>query len=239
MNYSTTSITRTLSTIATIVIITATFGLSHTTITEILPHDDKQNNSAALQHHHISQTAFAQDSSSTDMNLEVSDDEKITIFAGFAIIVVGIFLFLARDIILRKKTDYDSEEYASKKDRTYEKYHSEWSDDYEEIGTRKRSKPPKELFGDMHNTGDQLPNYYKVLGINHNATKTEIKNAYRSLAKEVHPDRVKQNHSNDMAHKNADNKADDFDYAMVEINKAYEVLSDEMLRKKYDAYMNN
>ena len=33
----------------------------------------------------------------------------------FAAVVIGLFLFLARDIILRRKTSYDKEELESKK----------------------------------------------------------------------------------------------------------------------------
>ena len=55
----------------------------------------------------------------------MSDEEKIIIFGGFAIAVIGLFLFLARDIILRKTT-YDKEDLESKKDKTNEKYHSDW-----------------------------------------------------------------------------------------------------------------
>ena len=70
--------------------------------------------------------------SSLDMELEVTDEEKIILFSGFSIAVIGIFLFLARDIILRKKTGYEKEDLESKKDKTFEKYHSDWGDDYEE-----------------------------------------------------------------------------------------------------------
>ena len=61
------------------------------------------------------QTTYAQ-TDETDMMLEVSDEEKIILFASFAIAVIAIFLFLARDIILRKKTSYDNEEFESKKE---------------------------------------------------------------------------------------------------------------------------
>lgn len=190
----------------------------------------------ANSQHGILPVALAQNSD-LDMNLEVTDDEKIAIFAGFSMAVIGIFLFLARDIILRKKTDYDSDEYASKKERTYEKYHSEWTDDYEEVGTRKRSKPVKDLFDDINDDGDRLPDYYRILEIDSNATQSEIKKAYRRLAKESHPDRARQNSSKNI-HDNANNEEEpDPDSIMAKINKAYEVLSDEDLKRKYDAYM--
>jgi hypothetical protein len=44
------------------------------------------------------QTSYAETN-----ELVVSDEEKIILFAGFSIVVISIFLFLARDIILRKK----------------------------------------------------------------------------------------------------------------------------------------
>ena len=70
------------------------------------------------------QTTHAQESN-LDMELEVTDEEKIILFSGFAIAVIAIFLFLARDIILRRKTGYDKEDLESKKDKTFEKYHSD------------------------------------------------------------------------------------------------------------------
>ena len=49
------------------------------------------------------QTVNAQENE-TERILKISDDEKIILFAGFSIAIIAIFLFLARDIILRKKT---------------------------------------------------------------------------------------------------------------------------------------
>ena len=46
------------------------------------------------------QTVSAQDNDS-GRELKISDDEKIILFAGFSIAVIAIFLFLARDVILR------------------------------------------------------------------------------------------------------------------------------------------
>jgi len=92
----------------------------------------------------VLQTVYAQ-TDGIDTKLVVSDEEKIMLFGGFAIAIIAIFLFLARDIILRKKTSYDKEEFDSKKDKTYEKYHSDWGDDYEELGKRKNTKEDEEF----------------------------------------------------------------------------------------------
>ncbi|MBI1662736.1 MAG: DnaJ domain-containing protein [Nitrosopumilus sp.] len=153
-----------------------------------------------------------------DMNLEVSDEEKIILFGGFTIAVIGLFLFLARDIILRKKTSYDKEELESKKDKTNEKYQSDWGDDYEEIGKRKNTVKDKEFRDAVRN--DELPNYYEMLGISRDATQEEIKKSFRELAKKTHPDRTKE----------------DSEEEMSKLNKAYEVLSDEDNRERYDKY---
>ena len=153
------------------------------------------------------------------MELVVSDEEKIILFAGFIIAIIAIFLFLARDIILRKKTAYDSEDLESKRDKTYEKYHSDWSDDYEELGSRKNTKEHKEFREAMQNS--TLPDYYKILEVSQEATHEEIKAQYRKLAKRLHPDKTK--------HKETEEE-------MIRINKAYEILSDKELREKYDKY---
>ena len=65
-------------------------------------------------------------------------------------------------------------------------------------------------------------NYYDVLGIKHNASQQEIKQAYRSLARKYHPD-VNPND------KSAEAK-------FKEINEAHEVLSDKESRRKYDQF---
>ncbi len=155
------------------------------------------------------------------MELVVTDEQKIILFSGFAIAVIGLFLYLARDLILRKKTSYDDKELDSKNDKTYEKYHSDWSDDYEELGTRKNSKEDKEFRRLLQDSS--LPDYYKILEVPHNATLEEIKKQYRIMAKKIHPDKNKEEKSEE---------------AMVQINKAYEILSNEELRKKYDIHLN-
>ena len=154
----------------------------------------------------------------SNRELKISDEEKIILFTGFSIAVIAIFLFLARDIILRKKTTYDKQEHESKKDRTYEKYHSDWGDDYEEIGKRGNSRQEREFREEASN--QNLPNYYEILGIKSDATPDEIKKNFRELAKKTHPDKTKE----------------DSEQKMIRINKAYEVLSDEESREKYDRY---
>ncbi|MBS1519058.1 MAG: DnaJ domain-containing protein [Bacteroidetes bacterium] len=62
--------------------------------------------------------------------------------------------------------------------------------------------------------------YYKILGVNKNATQDEIKKAYRKLAVKYHPDKNK-------GKKEAEEK-------FKEINEANEVLGDKDKRKKYD-----
>jgi len=153
-----------------------------------------------------------------DMELEVSDEEKIILFTGFSIAILGIVLFLARDVILRKKTPYDKDELESKKDKTFEKYHSDWNDDYEEFGNRRNTKDDRE-FRDA-SISNELPNYYEVLGVTKDATQEDIKQKFRELAKKTHPDKTKENSEDKMA----------------ELNKAYEILSDKERREKYDRY---
>ena len=70
-----------------------------------------------------------------------------------------------------------------------------------------------------------MSNYYDVLGVAKDATEKEIRQAYRRLARQYHPD-VNKN----------DTAADD---KFKEINEAYGVLSDEDSRKKYDRYGDN
>jgi len=64
--------------------------------------------------------------------------------------------------------------------------------------------------------------YYKILGVNRDASEKEIKQAYRKLARKYHPDV-------NPGDKSAEAK-------FKEINGAYEVLSDKDKRKKYDLY---
>jgi molecular chaperone DnaJ len=61
--------------------------------------------------------------------------------------------------------------------------------------------------------------YYEVLGVSKSASKSEIKDAYRKLAMQYHPDR---------------NKAADAEDKFKEISEAYAVLSDDQKRQQYD-----
>ena len=147
----------------------------------------------------------------------ITQEDLILTFVIASVIVVGIFVYLARNIILRKRTKYDELNLDSKKDRDYEKYHSDWSN--EEFGTRKNASINQKEFDEMLKN-KTLPNYYEVLGITQSATSNEIKEKFRLLAKEWHPDKRK----------------DSSDEKMSEINNAYEVLSNPELRDKYDKY---
>ncbi|MBC8171866.1 MAG: DnaJ domain-containing protein, partial [Anaerolineae bacterium] len=64
--------------------------------------------------------------------------------------------------------------------------------------------------------------YYKTLGVSKSADEKELKKAYRKLAKQYHPDANPDNASAEAKFK--------------EINEAYEVLSDEDKRAKYDRF---
>ncbi|MDQ2630238.1 MAG: molecular chaperone DnaJ [Actinomycetota bacterium] len=63
--------------------------------------------------------------------------------------------------------------------------------------------------------------YYEVLGVSREADETEIKKAFRRLARELHPDV---------------NREPDAEERFKEAAEAYEVLSDSERRRTYDAY---
>jgi len=63
--------------------------------------------------------------------------------------------------------------------------------------------------------------YYEVLGVSRNASRQEIKKAYRKLALQWHPDR---------------NKSSEAEEKFKEINEAYEILSDSQKKGAYDQF---
>jgi len=65
-----------------------------------------------------------------------------------------------------------------------------------------------------------IKNYYAILGVSPQASQEEIKRAYRSLAKQYHPD------------KNLGDPASE--EKLKEINEAYQILGDEGKRREYD-----
>lgn len=63
-------------------------------------------------------------------------------------------------------------------------------------------------------------NYYEILGVTKEATQKEIKASYRKLAKQYHPDVVKEDPVKTKR--------------MYQIQEAYETLGNEEKRKRYD-----
>lgn len=76
-----------------------------------------------------------------------------------------------------------------------------------------------QLFMSTRSSGNT--DFYQVLGVSRDASAKEIKSAYRKLAKQYHPD---ANPDTDTTEK------------FQEINRAYEVLNNPDLKKKYDMY---
>lgn len=150
----------------------------------------------------------------------ISEADQIPIFIISVVIILGIFLFLARHAIFRRKNEYDDEDWQSKKNRDYEKYHSEWmSDEQEFSGKKKKGIDENEFLKSLQ--GKNIPDYYVILEIQKNSSQSEIKKQFRILAKKWHPDKK---HGPDAEKK------------MAEINMAYGILSNQKNRKLYDQY---
>ena len=153
----------------------------------------------------------------------LSESDQITIFAIAVIIIIGVLIFLARGSFIRKKTEYDIGEWESKKNRDYEKYHSEWMNDevsFERTGKDKLSD--EEFRKSLLN--ENIPDYYAILQVSKDASQDEIKKQFRLLAKKWHPDKKQSN---------------DAEEKMAQINISYEVLSDHKRRKMYDQHFAN
>jgi uncharacterized membrane protein YsdA (DUF1294 family) len=67
----------------------------------------------------------------------------------------------------------------------------------------------------------QRKDYYEILGVPRNATKEEIKRAYRRLVLRYHPDR---------------NRSPDAEAKLREIKEAYDILVNDRKRRLYDMY---
>ena len=129
-------------------------------------------------------------------------------------------IFLARGSIFRKKTEYDTGEWESQKNRDYEKYHSEWMSDEISFERKGKNKLSDEEFRKTL-LSQNLPDYYAILQIEKNVDQNEIKSQFRMLAKKWHPDKKQSD--------NAEKK-------MAQINMAYEVLSNPKRREMYDQH---
>jgi len=150
----------------------------------------------------------------------LTESEQMIVFAIAAAIIISVLIFLARGSIFRKKNEYDTGEWESKKNRDYEKYHSEWMSD--EISFERKGKntlSDEEFTKSLLN--ENLPDYYAILQVQKNASQDEIKRQFRLLAKKWHPDKK---------------QSDDAEEKMAQINMAYEVLSNPKRRKMYDQH---
>ncbi|HZB64287.1 MAG TPA: DnaJ domain-containing protein [Nitrososphaeraceae archaeon] len=66
-----------------------------------------------------------------------------------------------------------------------------------------------------------MSDYYKILGVTKDSNQIQIRKAFRKLALQYHPDK----------NKNSEESKQKF----MEIVKAYEILSDEKARERYDS----
>ena len=83
-----------------------------------------------------------------------------------------------------------------------------------------RKQPPESNIPEEFTTGDKLVDFYKDLGVSRNATENEIKQAYRTQARQHHP--------------NKGGSAEKF----KTLGRAYEILSDISKRAEYNYYLN-
>jgi len=68
-----------------------------------------------------------------------------------------------------------------------------------------------------------MKDYFKILGVDENASKEDLKKAYRELAMRYHPDR---------------NKEADAETKFKDITEAYDVLNDDTKRAQWEQQRN-
>jgi len=88
---------------------------------------------------------------------------------------------------------------------------------------------------DLFTKKSKEESYYKLLNCVPTSNKDQITAEYRVLAKQYHPDKKKDTSDEDA--ENEKNKSSSDMY--LKITKAYKVLSDDLLRKDYDKWMNS
>eukprot|EP01095_Lingulamoeba_sp_RSL-Kostka_P003844 TRINITY_DN1494_c0_g1_i1.p1 TRINITY_DN1494_c0_g1~~TRINITY_DN1494_c0_g1_i1.p1 ORF type:complete len:483 (+),score=174.80 TRINITY_DN1494_c0_g1_i1:178-1626(+) len=104
----------------------------------------------------------------------------------------------------------------------------DWDAAYRDFQSAKQKSPNDQRINSRLNKAQKQQklasrkDYYKILGVSKDANPKEIKKAYRRAALEKHPDK----HPKDMK--------EQMEREFEEINEAYEVLSDEEKRGKYD-----
>lgn len=173
--------------------------------------------------------AYAQDAAGGDGE-GPSESDLVIIFAASIAAVAGIALYVSREAIARKRTDYDRGAYDSQRDRDYEKYHSGWGDESAagggaDMGDGGGDGGEDEFRPGRPAAGARGPDYYEVLGLERTAGAGEVKRRYRELAKRVHPDRA------------GEEDGDGAGRRMALINEAYDILSDPGRRKRYDIWL--
>jgi curved DNA-binding protein CbpA len=101
----------------------------------------------------------------------------------------------------------------------------------DEVDAARRKNKPQERSGGGGvgaNRQFESDDYYEVLGLKRSAKTKDIKKAYRTLALQWHPDKVKEEEDKEKA-----------EAIFVKVSEAYAVLSDDEKRKIYDQYGKN
>lgn len=75
---------------------------------------------------------------------------------------------------------------------------------------------------------DESATYYEIMGVEEDATEAELRFAYRTWAKEFHPDKAPNNDPHQRIY---------YTEYMQLINQAYEVLNDQDQRDRYDIWL--